>query len=427
MQEEKSISRVSFIKLGVLGASAMAVGSLVGCSSDDKSINEDASSSAAVVYTSLPKGAEWTFETDILIAGCGAGGAPTAIDAIDGGADVLIIEKASWIGGMQRRCAGGICGAGTKVQSALGIKDSPELLYNYMVSCGEGFVDEKLLRVVADESGATVDWILHDLGGHLPHITPAPEDWKLSTPEDKGMTICMKPGLNVSGTPVFFEDYGMEPIQRCHWVFPNPEDTADDRGYAQYDDGISEGRGGTGMWKIFEDALTKRNANIKTETELKRLIVKDDKEVIGAIAQDSTGEIYIKAKKAVIIATGGWAGNEYLMRTYQMDDAQLWYAELPDGTIELDGAGVVAAMDLGAATTNMGAPRFGYQSGGLVINTDAQVMDQYGEPIPRLYATSYAVGGRQYEKYPQCGLNTIWQHIFGRHAAAHALTLDFWK
>lgn len=433
--ENNEMSRSSFLKFGLAGMGAVAAAGLFGCNSNSSSGSSDASDSAGTAdavevqtQEGLPEGASWKYETDILICGCGTASAPAAIDAIDGGADVLLIEKASWIGGTVRRNGGGIAGAGTKVQKALGIEDSADELYEYLVACGEGYVDEDLLRVVADESGANVDWILHDLGAHLPEIAPAPEDWEFCTPEDKGLTICCRPGLNVSGTPVFFEKYGFEPKQRCHWVFPYEGDTATDRGYAT--DGflghgeLDTGRGGTGIWKIFEDALTERNANIKTETELVRLITRNGKEVIGAVAKDSTGEIYIKARKAVIITTGAWNNNQYLMRTYTLRDARI--SLLDDGTDQVDGMGVQAAMDIGAATVNMaGGPYYG--GGGLKINTNAQVLDQYGDPIPRLYASSYAVGGRIYQQYAQCGFHTMWNFIFGRHAAQHALTLDSWE
>ena len=411
----KSVSRRGFV--AAAGAAAMAATASTAVALE-----------GAPALSYLPEDAEWSYETDILVLGCGTASAPAAIDAADGGAEVLMIEKASWIGGTIRRNGGGIAGACTKVQAALGVEDDPDELYEYLVACGEGRVDEDLLRVVADESGATVDWVLFELGANHPDIVRAPEEWEFCTPEDEGMTICCRPGLNVSGTPHFFEQYGFEPKQRCCWVFPYEGDTAEDRGYAT--DGflghgeLDTGRGGTGLWKIFEDALTERNIQILTETTFTRLIAKENKEVIGAVAVDAEGnELYIKARQAVIITTGAWNSNEYLVDTYTLGEVR--DNTLPDGTDQTDGAGVLAAMELGAATVNMAGGAY-YGGGGLKINTDAQVIDVYGDPIPRLYASSYAVGGRIYKQYAQCGFHTVWNFIFGRHAAQHALTLEKW-
>jgi 3-oxo-5alpha-steroid 4-dehydrogenase len=432
-EQQDGMTRASFLKLAAGAAAAVGTTGLIGCAQQDADGNggnsgdgPSAGSTGAATY--LPEGQEWAYECDILFCGVGTASGGAIIEAIDRGDDVLAIEKADWIGGICRRNGGGISGAVTKVQEYLGVKDSPDELYDYLMACGEGITDPDMARVIADESGAQVDWVLLELGGQKV------EDWDFCTPEDKGMTLCGRPGLNVSGLPNGFAQFGFEPKQRCHWCKPDPADTATDRGYAEgkfMGNALDEGRGGTGLWAIFDKQLTQRNANIKTNTELVKLVTRmtadGSLEVIGAQAKDKSGDIYIKARKAVVITTGSWAANEYLVGTYTLSEPL--DIELPDGTVEQDGAGVLAAMAIGGSTINMATmrPHFdGATSGGLRTNTDGQVLDVFGKPIPRLYASSYAVGGKIYEIYAQCGFHVAWNLIFGRRAAKHANTLELW-
>lgn len=63
-------------------------------------------------------------------------------------------------------------------------------------------------------------------------------------------------------------------------------------------------------------------------------------------------------------------------------------------------------------------------SGGLRVDENCQVINVFGEPIPRLFASSYAVGGKKTAKYPNCGLHNMWNISLGRVAAASVCALD---
>ena len=64
-------------------------------------------------------------EWDTIIVGAGTAGIPAAIFAAERGLKVLVIEKASVIGGTLFVSTGQISGAGTVFQERKGIKDSP--------------------------------------------------------------------------------------------------------------------------------------------------------------------------------------------------------------------------------------------------------------------------------------------------------------
>lgn len=60
--------------------------------------------------------------------------------------------------------------------------------------------------------------------------------------------------------------------------------------------------------------------------------------------------------------------------------------------------------------------------GGLVINTDAQVLDVWGEPIPHLYCSGCDTGSNIFGipgNYPGCGCYVSFSFAFGRIAGKH--------
>lgn len=365
---------------------------------------------------------QWDVECDVLIAGSGSGASAAILDVFDAGDDLLVIEKQDWLGGTMRRSGGGIAAPCTCVQKALGVEDNVDDFYEYLVACGEGFVDSDLLRVFADRASADFDWVVQDLAGQ----TEA--DWDFCNGVD-GMEIAMQPGLNLSGTPVYFEDYGFKPVPRCYWFAENPDDIDPDGSRVYCTTGIlgrpetDVARGGTGLWKPFQDAIDERGVNVRYKTALKRFVTNDNGEVVGAICDDIDAgqEIAIKARKGIILATGTWTGNKDLCANLLMEvnEDELW--ALPDMS---RGEGVVAAMGLGAATVAMAA---GAWAGGLKVDANCQVQNVFGEPIPRLYASSYAVGGKKSVKYPNCGLHNMWNLSLGRVAAEQVCALEPWE
>lgn len=408
MHQELSTSRRTFLKAALAGGVGLAGLSALNLSQRQSAYAVESADDIA-----------WDAETDVLVCGCGTGGTPAAIEAYDAGADVLIIEKKNWIGGSMRRCGGAMMGAGTVVQEALGVEDDPEMLYEYLLACGEGLSDPNLVRILADNAGKNIDWVINDLGGQ-----PV-DEWDFATPDDEGAEICIKPGLNVSGTPVSYADFGMPEYerQRCHWFTENPEDQdPGDRFYSDYSsrgDGTWKGRGGTGLWKPFENALTERGIEVMTETTLKHLVVDGNGAVVGVVAEQDGNDIYLKANRAVVLATGGFARNEEMLHDYRAaafeepDEVAMRGGNPAPG--ECDGAALLAAFEIGAAATSLPAA-----NGGLKINTNAQVIDVFGEPIPGLFASSKAIGGVYGNIYPLCGSFISAFICFGRIAGQNA-------
>src|SRR5438046_2290917 len=96
----------------------------------------------------------WDREVDVIVIGAGAGGLVTAIAAREKGASVLIVEKNFDIGGRAMMSFGGLyIGGGNRMQQAIGMKDSPDLVFEDWSRPEKPmgrFSDRELVRTYAD-------------------------------------------------------------------------------------------------------------------------------------------------------------------------------------------------------------------------------------------------------------------------------------
>lgn len=102
--------------------------------------------------------------TDIIVIGSGFAGLSAAIEAAQCGASVMIFEKMRAPGGNSIISDGGIAAPGTTYQTEAGITDSPELMYQDMMSAGEGLNHPTLVKVVTDGARDAFLWTRDFLG-----------------------------------------------------------------------------------------------------------------------------------------------------------------------------------------------------------------------------------------------------------------------
>jgi len=122
----------------------------------------------------LPK--KWDYETDVVVIGSGFAGLAAALEAHNAGAKVMILEKMKMPGGNSIINGGLIAAAGSAAQKKDGIKDSPEKMFQDMLKAGRGLSHPDLARMVAEQSNDTFEWTIKigakyrekplQLGGH---------------------------------------------------------------------------------------------------------------------------------------------------------------------------------------------------------------------------------------------------------------------
>jgi predicted oxidoreductase len=89
---------------------------------------------------------------DVIVVGGGGAGTAAAIEAGTRGARTLVLEQAGSPGGTTAVSSGGCLVAGTPLQRAYGIVDSPEAAFEDWVAAGHGAADEVWARYYLDHA-----------------------------------------------------------------------------------------------------------------------------------------------------------------------------------------------------------------------------------------------------------------------------------
>ena len=110
----------------------------------------------AVEFRNIP---EQDVHVPIVVAGAGACGLTAALAAADAGAAALVLERDAEPAGSTAMSYGAICAAGTTLQRAAGIDDEPAWLEEDILEITRGQTDRALARLIATESGPTVEWL----------------------------------------------------------------------------------------------------------------------------------------------------------------------------------------------------------------------------------------------------------------------------
>ena len=116
--------------------------------------------SVPAMAQTVPVPAKWDKTVDFLIVGTGFAGLGAAIEAHEQGIkNVLVIDKMPSIGGNSIINGGAVAAAGTEMQKAAGIKDSPDLLFKDIIKAGGGLAHPQLARHIADNCVENFEWL----------------------------------------------------------------------------------------------------------------------------------------------------------------------------------------------------------------------------------------------------------------------------
>jgi succinate dehydrogenase/fumarate reductase flavoprotein subunit len=231
----------------------------------------------------------WDREADVVIVGFGGAGCAAAIEAHDAGARTLILEKQSPEYHTIRTntaMSGGYFMIVTDAKAAA----------EYFERCSGGLTGKEVLRVWAEEAAKTPDWLAK-----------------------------VAPGIKLMGLNQKFPSE--------HPDFPGGESI-----FAYQ----LEGRG-VELFVGLVEAVRSRGIEVLYDTPGKELVLGARREVQGVIAKSGDGKIQIKAKRAVVLACGGFSCDEEMKRNFLP-----MYPFYTYGSPYNTGEGIKMAMQAGA-------------------------------------------------------------------------------
>lgn len=141
-----------------------------------------------------------TEEWDLIVVGAGGAGLSAAASAAEQGGRVLVLESEEAVGGSMSLAAGMFTAAGTRVQQALGVEDSPDRFYQHYMDLNQWRLRPGLIRAFCAATAPTLHWLM-ELGlevpaqrstnAHMPGLGHAGvEDvWRGHTPAGQGYAV----------------------------------------------------------------------------------------------------------------------------------------------------------------------------------------------------------------------------------------------
>jgi len=271
----------------------------------------------------------WDREADVVVIGAGAAGFPAAIVAREAGASVIMVEAENHVGGHAITSGGNLpLGGGTSYQKKYGIADSPDLFFNDLTDWSvvepNGFPpyrynDREVIRAFADNSVPTFEFL-------LAHGVKVIDRKPNSVGHEIGASALRTMQISV-------EDWPM-----VHTGGPAAPD----------DDEI---RAGAGLIRPLEIAARKAGVEILLEHRMTAIHRETPKtgRVTGIAVRHNGATRKFRARKAVIVATGGSTGNVNFRRMFdpRLTEEYCGLAGMPWS--DQDASGELAAIDIGAA------------------------------------------------------------------------------
>jgi len=105
----------------------------------------------------------WHEEADLIVVGASVGGLAAAVIAADRGCRTILIERGKELGGGAANESEALAAAGTRFQDAAGIGDAPDRLVADVVAAGAQ-VDADVARAVAEQGAPVVAWLADRCG-----------------------------------------------------------------------------------------------------------------------------------------------------------------------------------------------------------------------------------------------------------------------
>lgn len=318
-----ALSRRNFLKgAGFVGA-AVALGGMAGCDN-------------ATQPQTDPSKIAWEHETDVVIIGFGGAGATAAVEVANAGKTAIVLEVDAYDTRLSNtRMSGGIFHSPDPTGDKQALKDYLRAMFS-----GENLTT----KTEGEQSPLFIDSILDKFA----EVQPTTKDFVAGLDPDVQIVDF--------GGPAFPQFPGAEAAKYTTFI-PSYNGGAGNPDFPNNQLSKFDTSNGLALMFALEYALDQRKdlVTILWETYGKELITDDKGMIIGVVAL--TGgvngtPINIKAKRAVIITSGGYEYNEEMRRAFLEGPGITGWAFY--GTTSNDGSGIRMAVEKGAQIAKAG-------------------------------------------------------------------------
>jgi succinate dehydrogenase/fumarate reductase flavoprotein subunit len=266
--------------------------------------------------------ARWDREHDVVIVGFGAAGGSAAIEAARAGSDTLVLERMSRGGGSTALSTGiTYFGGGTRIQKACGFDDSPEAMQEYVRLAAGAHADEERVRLYCERSVEHFEWFC-SLG----------IEFKESFHADKVTHPLTDDSLLFSGNEDAYPfSEATRPVPRGH----KP---------------AREGEAGGYLMEAILRGAEEAGTHVLNDCRVETLVQDDSGRVEGVVARADGKSLLIRARKGVILASGGFIMNRKMLEQHA---PSLLHVNYPVGTVGDDGSGIRMGQGAGGEAINM--------------------------------------------------------------------------
>ncbi|MDD4081154.1 MAG: FAD-dependent oxidoreductase [Eubacteriales bacterium] len=329
------------IPAAIIKANSPEVDVVAGATITSKAIKEAVANALSGTGEAASEDIEIALEPDVIVVGAGLAGLVSAVKAAELGANVLILEQNVRVGGSALFAGGSISGAGFKIQSEMGVEDTPEQFYADFVrlSGGEDFNTE-IARIHTERSGPAIDWLQDEVGVDFG------DEYRLDTGSY----------------------YPMYPDRVTYALAMSPAGGA--QGFLQ------------ALTPRLDSYIAEGKAQLMLNTEVTDVIIEDG-DIVGVMIGDKA--VYAPS---TIIATGGYGYSEEWLLEYNFD--QVTSANPPTAT----GSGYNFARKAGAVFDKM---QFCYAYPGSIPVTGFQATVTANTRIPGVVLVDQN-GNRTYDE-----------------------------
>ena len=294
---------------------------------------------------------DWDVTADVVVLGSGGAALTAALSAHDHGAgEVVVLEKSNLVGGTTAMSGGMLWIPNNHHQREAGVADSWDEVITYLDTLAPGLLDPELLEGFLDGGPRMIRYLadrtpvklraLTGFADYQPDVAGGLSEGGRSLDNDvypfaelgNWATRVVPPKSGPPRLTSYFEDLNSGPV---------PQDELEAR---RRND--SRGRGQALIGGLLR-AILDRNIAIHFEHRALQLH-KSDQTVLGVMAETPQGQRWYRARKGVVIATGGFEWNEELVKTFLRGPMTG-----PVGVPENEGDGLLMAMEAGARLGNM--------------------------------------------------------------------------